>query len=128
MAGFINLTGLNKKKAYDLERLTYTTTAVVPTASKVNNVQTGSAVMTTTSGGSQGLPPFGGKASAALITVSGGNAYVTFDGTTTPSSTNGATLITAGDVVLLEGYQNIKNLKAVGSANPTYLDITYFKE
>jgi hypothetical protein len=128
MAGFINLAGLNRKKAYDLERLTYTTTAVVPTASKVNNVLTGTAVMTTTDGASQGLPPQGGKASAALITVSGGNAYVTFDGATTPSSTNGATLISSGDVVLLEGYQNIKNLKAVGSANPTYIDLTYFKE
>jgi hypothetical protein len=53
---------------------------------------------------------------------------VTFDGATTPSSTNGATLISSGDVVLLEGYQNIKNLKAVGSANPTYIDLTYFKE
>jgi hypothetical protein len=128
MAGFIDLSRLTKKKAYALERLTYTTTAVTPTASKVDNVVTGTAVMTTTTGASQGLPPHGGKASAALLTISGGNAYVTFDGTTTPTSSNGATLLTAGDVIVLEGYQNIKNLKAIGSANPTYLDLTYFKD
>lgn len=126
MAGFINLSELNNHQAYDLERLAYTTTAVTPTTSKVNNQLTGTAVMTDTSGASQGLPPVGRKACAVLITINGGNAYVTMDGSTTPSSTNGATLLTAGDPILLKGYRNIKNLKFVGTANPTNIDITYF--
>lgn len=127
MAIFQNLTPLNRKKSYATEQLSVTTGAAVsPTASKVDNVLTGTAVMTTTNGGSQGLPPQGGKASAALLTVTAANVYATFD-TTTPSSTNGVNF-TNGDAFLIEGYQNIKNLKMIGNGGTATVNITYFKE
>lgn len=127
MAIFQNLTALNRKKSYDTEQLTVTTGAVVSlTVSKVDNVLTGTAVMTTTDGGSQGLPPFGGKASAVVLTVTAANVYATFD-TTTPSSTNGVNF-TNGDAFLIEGYQNIKNLKMIGNGGTSTVNVTYFKE
>lgn len=127
MAIFLNLSPLNHKKSYSTEQLTVTTGAAVsPTASKVDNVLTGAAVMTSTSGASQGLPPQGGKATAALLTVTAANVYATFD-TTTPSSTNGVNL-TNGDSVLIEGYQNIKNLKMIGNGGTATVNIAYFKE
>ena len=56
MASFVNLSALNHKKSYATEQLSVTTGAAVsPTSDKVNNVLTGTAVMTTTSGASQGL-------------------------------------------------------------------------
>ena len=127
MAIFLNLSPLNHKKSYSTEQLSVTTGAAVsPTASKVDNVLTGTAVMTSTSGASQGLPPQGGKATAALLTVTAANVYATFD-TTTPSSTNGVNL-TNGDSVLIEGYQNIKNLKMIGNGGTATVNIAYFKE
>jgi hypothetical protein len=127
MAMFQNLTGLNRKKAYSTEQLSVTTSAVVtPTADKVDNVLTGTAVMTTTNGGSQGLPPQGGKASAALLTFVSNGVYVTFDGTT-PSSSNGVNF-TGGDMALIEGYQNVKNLKLIGNGGTCTVNVAYFKE
>mgnify|MGYP003337571944 FL=1 len=127
MAMFQNLTGLNRKKPYSTEQLSVTTGAVVtPTADKVDNVLTGTAVMTTTNGGSQGLPPQGGKASAALLTFVSNGVYVTFDGTT-PSSSNGVNF-TGGDMALIEGYQNVKNLKLIGNGGTCTVNVAYFKE
>ena len=81
--------------------------------------------MTGVDGGSQGLPPYGGKSLAALIAPTGA-VYLTFDGSTTPSATVGVPLV-SGDVLLLEGYQNIKNLKIfAGSSIP--VEVVYFKE
>lgn len=127
MAMFHDLTGLNRKKSYATEQLSVTTAAVVtPTADKVDNVLTGTAVMTTTDGGSQGLPPQGGKASAALLTFVSNAVWATFDGTT-PSTTNGVNFA-GGDSVLLQGYQNIKNLKLIGNGGTCTVNVTYFKE
>lgn len=127
MAIFLNLSALNHKKSYATEQLSVTTGAAVsPTASKVDNVLTGSAVMTTTDGASQGLPPQGGKATAALLTAITYGVYATFD-TTTPSSTNGVN-IAAGDAILIEGYQNIKNLKMIGNGGTSVVNVAYFKE
>ena len=127
MAMFQNLTGLNRKKPYSTEQLSVTTGAVVtPTADKVDNVLTGTAVMTTVNGGSQGLPPQGGKASAALLTFVSNGVYATFDGTT-PSSSNGVNF-TGGDMALIEGYQNVKNLKLIGNGGTCTVNVAYFKE
>ena len=127
MAMFQNLTGLNHKKSYSTEQLSVTTGAAVsPTASKVDNVLTGTAVMTTTSGASQGLPPQGGKATAALLSFVSNGVYATFDGTT-PSSTNGVNF-TGGDMAVIEGYQNIKNLKMIGNGGTCTVNVAYFKE
>lgn len=124
MSAFINLVGLNHKKAYARERVTPNNTVVTPTASVVDNVIAGTAVMTTTDGGSQGLPPYGGKALAVLVAPTGA-VYLTFDGST-PSATAGVPLV-SGDVVLLEGYQNIKDLK-IFAATSVPVELTYFKE
>lgn len=127
MASFVNLSALNHKKSYATEQLSVTTGAAVsPTTSKVDNTLTGTAVMTTTAGASQGLPPQGGKATAALLTTVTNGVYATFDGTT-PSSTNGVN-IAAGDQVLIEGYQNIKNLKMIGNGGTSVVNVAYFKE
>ena len=82
--------------------------------------------MTTTDGGSQGLPPQGGKASAALLTFVSNGVYATFDGTT-PSSSNGVNF-TGGDMALIEGYQNVKNLKLIGNGGTCTVNVAYFKE
>lgn len=124
MSAFINLTGLNHKKAYARERLTPNNSVVTPTTATIDNVIAGSAVMTGTDGGSQGLPPYGGKGLSALFYTSGA-VYLTFEGTT-PSATVG-TPLAAGDIVLLEGYENIKKLK-VFAASSIPVELTYFKE
>ena len=100
MSAFINLIGLNHKKAYGRERLTPNNSVVSPTTATIDNVIAGSAVMTSTDGASQGLPPYGGSVGTPLA---------------------------AGDIVLLEGYENIKKLK-IFAASSIPVEITYFKE
>jgi hypothetical protein len=64
------------------------------------------------------------NAETALITVEGDSVHWTVDGTT-PTATIGH-LATAGSAITLEGYDTIRNFRAIQTATAAVLHVTYF--
>jgi hypothetical protein len=115
MALVFDGTALGKKKQFDKEAITVSTTAIGGTAAKIQHqVSSGS--------------PVGYRATAAILQVTSANPlYLTFDGTT-PSATNGINLAT-GDTMYIYGYQNISSLRMVrNGASDSAVNILYFAD
>jgi hypothetical protein len=116
-----DLSFFSRKKAFNSEQLTVSSSVVTLTASEYDNTSAGVAQP------GREAPHAGGfKASAAVIECQDDDVYFTLDGST-PSSTNGRRL-TASSSLPLAGYQKIANFKAIRVTGDATLNVEYFKE
>jgi len=108
-----DLSFFNRRKPYEKESLTISSSAVSGTASKINNVD------------SDG--PVNFKASGAVVYVTTNSIFFTLDGTT-PSATNGEVAY-ASERINIAGYQKVLGLRMLrATGTDAVVNITYYKE
>lgn len=105
MNSFIN----DQSPAGDFETITVSSTAIGPTSSKAEIVQTGG---------------FHKRAIKAFITVESNSVRMRFDGTS-PTASVGH-LLANGDSVTIQGESNVSKLKFIRVTNDATIQVTYF--